>query len=158
MKAVSAPNTARVIAVAATALPASGTSQALDAFYTAGRVLPHVVAPLGSTSAATAVVSAAAALLLDAAPGDTLAPEALKAVLMASAQRRTRNSGGVDIAGYAATSANGLDPRYGAGQLDVYAAHALVTAGERPNLADGGAFHPAWGYDHAAAALVATQQ
>jgi len=140
-----------VIAVAATALPANGTSQALDAFYTAGRVLPHMVAPLGSSSAATAVVSAAAALLLDAAPGDTLAPETLKAVLMASAQRLTRNSQGADVADYAANSANGLDSRYGAGQLDVAAAYALLAAGERPSLADGGAAHPAWGYDHDAA-------
>ncbi|MGR8919021.1 MAG: hypothetical protein ACU85V_05330 [Gammaproteobacteria bacterium] len=159
-----ATNTARgllgqaynVIAVTATRRPFTGASDALDAFYTAGRSVPHVVAPLGTPSSATAVVSAAAALLIDASDGDALPTELLKAALMAGADRITRNSNpnSEDIAAYQADATNGLDRRFGAGQLNVANSYDILEQTASASLEDGGtvaspvaghAYDPAFG-------------
>lgn len=137
---------------------------AIDADYTGGRTRPEIVAPLGVTSTATPVVAAAAALLVEtghAVPALSTDPsqvsvnsrsgttiynaersETIKAALMAGADRFTANSSSADIADYRALpanrSANGLDTRFGAGQVNVYNSYHIVTAGEQNSSEDGG--------------------
>jgi hypothetical protein len=61
---------------------------------------------------------------------------------MAGADRRTQNGSGVDITAYrvdpANHSTNGLDIRFGAGQLNIATSHAILTAGEQNSLEDEG--------------------
>jgi len=145
-------------------------SLALDSDYKAGRVRPDVVAPIGSTSGATPVVSAAAALLIDqahiAAQGPTSEisngseiyngerSEVVKAVIMAGADRVTNNTSSPhQIDGYRSDSvhqsANGLDTRYGAGQINVYNNYLIMEAGEQDSQEDGGlALVDQMGYDY----------
>jgi len=80
--------------------------------------------------------------------------EGIKATLLAGADRVTHNSSGVDIIGYRATGGermvNGLDRRYGAGQLNVYNSYRILIAGEQDSSEDhasGGWIGPA-GFDH----------
>ena len=138
---------------------------ALDTTYTAGRTRPHLVAPFTTSSAATPVVAAAAAVLIDLGhnnsglstdpavssttnrQGMTIRnaerSEVIKAALMAGADRLTANSSGTDITDYrsdpANRSANGLDIRYGAGQLNIYDSYHIVAAGEQNSDEDDGA-------------------
>ena len=66
--------------------------------------------------------------------------EVLKAALMAGAARRTANSGDDDIVDYRADPAdhapNGLDRRFGAGQLDVHRSYPVIAAGEQNSAED----------------------
>lgn len=136
---------------------------ALDATYTAGRVRPDVVVPVGTTSLATPHVAAAAALLIAtghataALSSDPVATsttnrsgglvrnaersEVVKAALMAGADRVTRNASSANLDAYrdvaAHQSANGLDRRYGAGQLNVRNSYLIVAAGEQGSVEDG---------------------
>lgn len=136
---------------------------ALDSDYTAGRVAPHVVAPAGSTSAATPIVSSVAAVLVETAHkgawslsnglttnrnGDTIyngeRSEVIKALIMAGADRETNNtSTAANITDYrqdvANQTDNGLDTRYGAGQVNVLNSHSMLAAGEQDSSQDGGA-------------------
>ena len=133
-----------------------GTSQ-IDADYIAGRARPEIVAPLSSSSSATPTVAASTALLLELGhknpllssdpreqstsnrSGDTIynaeRSEVIKAVLMAGADRSTANTSAVDITDYrtdpANRTGNGLDPRYGAGQLNIYNSYHILAAGEQ---------------------------
>ncbi len=110
-----------------------------DTVYEAIRVKPDVVAPLGVTSVTTAVGSGAIALLMDAGSGSTNADnaEVLKAALMAGAHRRTRCDcdAGDYIGDYRAEATdqtdNGLDKRFGAGQLNIYESYYIIDAGEQ---------------------------
>ncbi len=140
----------------------------VDDTYVAGRARPHIVVPLKTASAATPVVASAALVLAEAgnSPGlstsgavtltrgglelrDGSRPEVLRAVLMASADRRAKNRNYADIDDYGATAAvrtaNGLDRRYGAGQLNVYKAWHLLSAGEQ----EAGDRVATTGYDYA---------
>ncbi|TNF99470.1 MAG: hypothetical protein EP297_05525 [Gammaproteobacteria bacterium] len=140
----------------------------LDATYVSGRTRPEVVAPFNTTSSATPVISAAAALLIDVGrnaaslstdPAETSTTnrsgsmiynaersEVVKAVLMAGADRVTNNSTNPDpdtprdITDYRADtanqSANGLDIRYGSGQVNIYNSFHILTAGEQNSLED----------------------
>jgi len=145
-------------------LHSTGTN-ALDADYVAGRVRPELVAPSVVTSYSTAAVSSAAALLVDAAHanpgwstdpvsiytsnrnGDTIyngeRAEVIKAVLMTGALRATANTTGADLTDYRASpayqAANGLDTRFGAGQLNVYNSYHILAAGEQNSDEDDGA-------------------
>ena len=136
-----------VLAVAANALPVNGLSPAIDTFYVAGRTLPQVSVPLPTISAAVAVVTSASALLMATAAASNPAPELLKVWLMAGADNRTRNVSGADLQAYTANSANGLDPRYGAGQLNIRNSYQLVLGGERNSIEDGGVPVSTDGYD-----------
>ena len=137
-------------------------SVALDAVYTAGRSRPDIVAPMGTLSYATPVVASAATLLIavgaDAAlSADPLESsttnregeliynaqraEVIKAALMAGADRFTRNTSfAADITDYRLSDenckANGLDIRFGAGQVNVESSYWIIAAGEQNSLED----------------------
>ncbi len=152
-------NAYNVIAVGLTDGTTHG-SGAVDSTYVAGRTRPDMVAPDGSLSTATPIVSAAAAMLVQTGHtqtglslgSTTLAgvgtvynaerSETIKAALMAGADRQTANTSGFgDITDYRSTNhqtANGLDDRYGAGQLNVYNSFHIIAGGEQNSLQDGG--------------------
>jgi hypothetical protein len=140
-------------------------SVALDATYTAGRTRPDIVAPASGTSTATPYVAAAAALLVELGnsdPGLSTDPvsvsmtnragvlvrnaersEVIKAALMAGADRVTHNSAPnpTNLAFYRGTvqnqATNGLDQRYGAGQLNVRSSYWIIAGGEQNSTEDG---------------------
>ncbi|MCC5794121.1 MAG: hypothetical protein JJT85_05210 [Chromatiales bacterium] len=155
-------NAWNVIAVGRTDGRHGQGSVALDDVYTGGRVRPHLVVPAPNTSQATARASAAAALLVQAAAdhpewsADPVSSEGssragitipnagralvIRAALMAGAQRYTVNATEADIRDYRALpvhrSANGLDTRYGAGQLNVRNSWRILSAGEQNSAED----------------------
>lgn len=136
-----------------------------DVDYPGGRVRPDVVAPQSTTSSATPVVCSTAVLLVDTGHsnpslstdpqqsstqtrnGDTVynaeRSEVVKAALMAGADRVTTNTGYQNITDYRAdptyASSNGLDTRYGAGQVNVYNSYHVIAAGEQNSAEDGNA-------------------
>lgn len=102
-----------------------GTTQ-LD---TVGRTKPDIVAPLGTTSYATPLVSSAAALLLetiDNTPQLVNAdnPESIKAILMAGATKD-------EFPSWDRTPTRPLDEVYGAGELNIYNSYQILTEGEQ---------------------------
>jgi len=140
-------------------------SVALDSTYIAGRTRPDIVAPASGTSIATPYVAAAAALLVELGntdPGLSTDPvsvsmtnragvlvrnaersEVIKAALMAGADRVTHNSAPnpTNLALYRGTvqnqATNGLDKRYGAGQLNVRNSYWIIAGGEQNSTEDG---------------------
>ena len=137
-----------VIAVTSPNIPVSETSGAIDPFYVGGRILPHLVAPDGTVSGATPKVTSAVALLLDAVPTHTLPPDTVKALFMAGASRYPRNTGAVNLTnGYIVDTANGLDHRYGAGQVNIYNTYNLWAGGKKASVQDGGVTAATSGYD-----------
>lgn len=157
----------------------TGATNLSSPYTSANRVRPHLVVPdVNYTSFAAPLVSGTAAMLLDFAhdhPGvsnGTLltsagrsnrvitsaeTSEVIRATLMAGADRQaiTALSNGY---AYNATSTSGLDPRFGAGQLDVYQSYHIMAAGEqdareRLNFAD----IKMYGFDYEAS-YVAGQQ
>ncbi len=153
-----------VIAVNRTDSPTNTGSADAGGVYTAGRTRPDIVAPEASTSTATPRVASAAALLVDVGhgnptlstdpaglsttnrSGDTIYNaeriEVIKAALMAGADRQTANSTSGDITDYRNAvinqTANGLDRRYGAGQLNIQNSYHIIAAGEQNSLEDDG--------------------
>ncbi len=149
----------------------------IDDIYTENRVRPDVVAPKSTTSSATPVVASAAALLVHTGhknPGLSTDPESfftlnrggdtiynaersevIKAALMAGADRYTSNADGANIRDYrsdaANMSANGLDLRYGAGQVNIYQSYHIIAAGEQNSHDDepenGNIGHSGFDYD-----------
>jgi len=136
-------------------------SVALDSVYTAGRTKPDIVVPNGPTSFAAPLAASAAALLVQTgkAPGLSTDPvqqsttnrdgfvirnaersEVVKAALMAGADRVTHNGSFTNIIDYRVDplnrSANGLDVRFGAGQLDIYQSYHIIAAGEQSSVED----------------------
>lgn len=135
------------------------SSIAVDATYVAGRAITDIVAPASAVSNATPIVSAAAALLVETGHqqtdlslgyrtvgADTVynaeRSETVKAILMAGADRQTSNTSGYgDITDYRSAghqTDNGLDDRYGAGQVNIYNSYQIMTAGEQNSLQEGG--------------------
>lgn len=127
---------------------------AADSVYGGGRTRPDVVAPFSNTSSAAPVVSSLAALLVETGhtgalvlsngstsnrAGDTIynaeRAETIKAVIMAGADRETSNlSSTAQIDDYRANgyaTSNGLDSRYGAGQINAASSHRIIAAGEQ---------------------------
>jgi len=141
-----------------------GTTQ-LDSDYVSGRTRPELVAPKSSSSGATPVVASSATLLMEFGHintglstdpvevstsnrnGDTIynaeRSEVIKAVLMAGADRATANTSAADITDYrvdpANQTSNGLDSRFGAGQVNVYNSFQILQAGEQNSDEDIGA-------------------
>jgi hypothetical protein len=137
----------------------------IDTDYVSGRTRPELVAPKGTSSSATPVVAASAALLVEYGQnnpglstdpvqpstsnrnGDTIyntgRSEVIKAILMAGADRSTANTGAADITDYRVDPANrtinGLDRRFGAGQVNIYSSFMIVQAGEQNSGEDFGA-------------------
>lgn len=150
-------------------------SDAADSVYVAGRTRPDLVAPQTTTSNATPIVSAAAALLIETGHngGTSLSngsvnitgvgtvynaerSETIKAALMAGADRITDNSSTTaNITDYRSnghTAANGLDARFGAGQLNILHSYQIIAAGEQNSLEDGGSgLIGSYGFDYDAA-------
>jgi hypothetical protein len=151
-----------VISVNRTDDPKDPGTVAAGGIYTAGRTRPDLVAPESNASNATPRVSSAAALLVEVGNGtpglstdpletsatnrngDTVynaeRPEVVKAILMAGADRWTSNTTSADITDYrvdpADQTVNGLDRRYGAGQLNIYNSYRILAAGEQNSLED----------------------
>lgn len=140
-----------------------GTNQ-LDSDYVSGRVRPEIVVPLSTSSVATGLTSSVVSLLIETSQsnpglandpietsttnrsGDTIynteRSEVIKSVLMAGAERITSNTTGNDITDYRANVANqtsnGLDIRYGAGQLNIQNSYNIIIAGEQNSDEDDG--------------------
>ncbi len=147
-----------VLSVSHTAATRFRNTLALDANYGAGRARPDLVAPEKTPSASTGRVASVAALLIGighANPslshgvtanrhGDAIynaeRSEVIKAILLAGADRATRNYSGENVTGYRAAGenrmANGFDRRYGAGQLNVHHSYRLLVAGEQDSVED----------------------
>ena len=154
-----------VISVGRSDASHSRQTSAVDALYTKGRVRPDLVAPVTSTSAAAPIVAGAAVILLETAKNhpelstdlqqtgmttragvavsNAGRAETIRAVLMAGADRLTRSGKqGAAITDYrqdkANQTANGLDVRYGAGQLNIQQSYRILMAGEQNSSEDGG--------------------
>lgn len=149
-------NARNIIATGKTDGTHSMGASAIDTIYAAGRVKPDIVVPKGITSFTTPIVAAAAVLveaghsdpcpLTDPAAHQTTnrdgvpicnaeQAEVVKAAMMAGAVRVTYNqSTASQITDYrvAATDQgdNGLDSRFGAGQINIQYAHEIIAAGE----------------------------
>ena len=134
----------------------------VDEIYSAGRTKPDLVVPQGTTSAAAPVVAAASVLLAEHGQNsvelssdpefsskynrrnmqifNASRSEVIKAVLMAGADRSTGNSTGFDITDYRQTAENqtdnGLDRRFGAGQLNIFNSYHILDAGEQNSIED----------------------
>ena len=144
-----------------------------DTLYGAGRTVPTLVAPQGTTSAATPVVAAAAAVLvqtgheggLTLSEGSTTIAgigtiynaersETVKAALMAGADRQTANtSTDANISDYRSAgheTVNGLDSRYGAGQVNIYNSYRILAGGEQRSFQYGRNDIASFGFDHGA--------
>jgi hypothetical protein len=160
-----------VIAVGTTQGVHDQGSDAVDAVYGAARSRPEIVAPIQATSSATPVVSAAAALLIETGhkvgaslsegfaslPGvgtvyNAERSETIKAALMAGADRFTANTSFfANITDYRSAghqTANGLDDRFGAGQVNIYHSYQIIAAGEQNSFQDGGGAIGPQGFDY----------
>ena len=151
-----------VIAVGRTTGEHGRGTVAVDSTYTAGRTRPDVVAPNVSTSTTTPQVAALAALLVGVGQNNaglstdpmtqsvtsrsgtvvrnSARSEVIKAALMAGASRTTANTSTSDITDYRAIAenqaSNGLDVRFGAGQVNILNSHAIIAGGEQNSLQD----------------------
>ena len=140
---------------------AKGTAN-LDGTYGSGRTKPDIVAPMSSTSSATPVIASSTALLIDLGhnnPGLSTDPliqsttnrnndiiynaersEVIKAALMAGADRVTDNDIEANITDYRSApenrTDNGLDSRFGAGQVNIYNSYHIIEAGEQNSYED----------------------
>jgi hypothetical protein len=129
------------------------------------RTRPDLVAPQSFTSYATPLVSGAAALLIELGHNDpglshgsqtvpegpdyviqnAETSEVIRSALMAGANRQVWT----DYGSSTFASANGLDARYGAGQLDVYQSYHILAAGEHDSQQAGqSADMGAYGFDY----------
>jgi hypothetical protein len=140
-------------------------SVALDETYTIGRTRPDLVDPSDYTSTAAPRIASAVAMLVQAGHDNAAwssdpvttsmsnragvlvrnaeRSEVIKAVLMAGADRVTHDSTSIDLLNYRGSSAdrtsNGLDRRYGAGQLNVRNSYWILASGEQGSTEDGNA-------------------
>ncbi len=141
-------------------------SVAVDSIYTEGRTKPDLVVPNSPTSYTAPLGASAVALLLETGGDPALSndpvqshttdrdgalilnaqrSQVVKASLMAGANRVTRNGSFADIVDYRLSpenrSPNGLDRRFGAGQLHLYHTYHITAAGEQNSAED----HPTGG-------------
>ncbi|TKB79223.1 MAG: VPLPA-CTERM sorting domain-containing protein [Nitrospira sp.] len=146
-------------------------SVAGDSLYGTARAAALLVAPESTTSSATPVVAAAAALLVQTGHGAGLSlsegsttisgvgtiynaerSETIKATLSAGADRETSNTGTTtNITDYRSAgheTANGLDDRYGAGQVNIYNSYHILAGGEQQSLQSGGGDIGSRGFDY----------
>jgi autotransporter-associated beta strand protein len=155
-------NALNVIAVGRTDGQHAINTLPLGGIYSGYRTRPEIVAPMAVTSISTPVVAAASALLVNLGhtapylsdgsvtpsrfPGTTVyhaeTSEVVKATLLAGASRLAFNStDGSALVDYRADVSrqanNGLDKRFGAGQLNVHNSFSIVMEGEQNSRADG---------------------
>lgn len=118
----------------------SGTSS-----INAGVTYPHLVVPVSVTSQATAVVSSAAALLVQTGSSmgsaEAMRSETVKAVLLAGATKD-------EIPSWSHTSTTPLDATYGAGELNIQLSHDILTAGEQTPSVNPSALVGVTGWDY----------
>ena len=135
----------------------------LDDTYGSGRTKPDIVAPMSSTSSATPVIASSTALLIDLGHSNSdlsrdpviqsttnrnndiiynaERSEVIKAALMAGADRVTDNDDiEANITDYRSApenrTDNGLDSRFGAGQVNIYNSYHIIEAGEQNSCED----------------------
>jgi len=65
--------------------------------------------------------------------------EVIKAALMAGANRNTNNYRGANITNYTVDTDNGLDSRFGAGQVNIFNSYNIINGGEHDSSEDGDA-------------------
>lgn len=114
----------------------------------AGRCKPDIVCPAHTTSAATAKVTGAVALLLETADGHDDAalagrPEVIKAVLLAGATRDEEEF----EEPWPDDVAQPLDFRRGAGELNINNSHLILTAERRRPGDEEASPSTGWGYE-----------
>jgi len=108
---------------------------------------PHIVAPAGTTSEATAIVSSAATLLIqqartaygDGSPAER--SETIKAIMLAGATK-------TEFQNWSRTNTMPLDSVYGAGELNVYNNYHIMEGGEQSASATPEALVAATGWDY----------
>lgn len=116
----------------------------------AGRRKPDIVAPASATSWGTPLVSGAAALLLNTADGlggnaaDAGQAQTIKAALLAGATKDEFNS-------WSRTTTQPLDNRFGAGELNVFNSHGILSAGQQEASITQPVARTGWDYDNVAA-------
>lgn len=145
---------------------AGSLSAFLNGTYTNGRSRTVITAPESTLSGATPRIASAAALLIGLGHSDTSLStdpsvlsitttgngtvynaersETIKAVLMAGADRNTLGNTSppaapVDITDYRSAgnlTSNGLDARFGAGQLNIYNSYHILNAKEQNSVED----------------------
>jgi hypothetical protein len=92
--------------------------------YGPGRIKPDIVAPAGTTSGATPIVGAAAALLREAGAGTNFERnEVIKSVLFAGATKR-------EFPDWDRTTTRPIDDIYGYGELNIYNSYHIFEGGE----------------------------
>ena len=103
-----------------------------------GRMRPDLVGPLGTTSAATGLVSGCGALLVDTARADASLPveaeatEVIKAALLAGAAKTTPDDDWTNHPGTGVDrgiTTRPLDDAYGAGTVNVDRGHRIISGG-----------------------------
>jgi len=106
-------------------------SPAQDA-YGPDRTKPDLVAPTTSTSAGTAFVSSAAAMMYEPVAGTDAVQqsETMKALLLAGATKE-------EIPGWSNTEMQPLDSHFGAGELNVYNSYLMKVGGQTAGSTDG---------------------
>lgn len=101
-------------------------SRGSTTFYGSGRSKPEIVAPQGTTSSATPMVSSAAAVLRQAGAGTNATQnEAIKAILFAGATKDGLPGG------WSRSPTSPLDSVYGVGQLNIRNSYYILKGGEQ---------------------------
>lgn len=116
-----------------------------------GRVKPELVAPMTTTSWATAVVSSCAAMLAEA--GRAVSPQAqksevLRAVMLAGARKDP-------FPAWSNTTTRPLDAHFGAGEVNLWRSYRTLVAGEAGDGAPAPVSRSGW---HFASAIAAGQE
>lgn len=110
----------------------------LSAYDGPGRMRPDLVAPIGTTSAATGLTSGCAALLVETARADGSLPieaeasEVIKAALLAGTTKTTPEDDWTNSPGTGAErgiTSRPYDEHYGAGTLNVDRSHRIISGG-----------------------------
>ena len=91
---------------------------------------PDIIAPAnvlgGGTSTSAPIVTGIVALMLELKPSLAYQPHVIKAILLASCQRKVQNPAGVT----AETMAQGITDRQGAGAVDAWNAICIISQGQ----------------------------
>ena len=95
-----------------------------------GCAKPDIIAPAnvlgGGTSTSAPIVTGIVALMLELKPSLAYQPHVIKAILLASCQRKVQNPAGVT----AETMAQGITDRQGAGAVDAWNAICIISQGQ----------------------------
>lgn len=116
---------------------------------------PHIVAPVGTTSEATGIVTSAATLLIQqartsyGASSNAEKSETIKAIMLAGATK-------TEFQNWLRTDTMPLDSVYGAGELNVYNNYHIMAGGEQTASATPQAVVAATGWDYGTVAASQT--